>query len=199
MVGSELKPAEHMQIRAKIGTLLTRFEASDQLVQQTAFDGLVEKVTITPGFLALIFRASALQPGEIKYPSSARYEYSIPFETKRRGVECRIIIGGKVIMPAPVDRNLIEVIARSHGWWQMLTEQPDCSIDRIARDYSIDPSDVTRFIPLALLAPDIVAAILDGRQPANLTVERLKKLGPIPSNWATQRRLLGFDTSFSHH
>ena len=54
------------------------------------------------------------------------------------------------------------------------------------------PSDVTRFLPFAFLAPDIVEKILDGRQPIELNVERLKKVGPIPADWNAQRRLLGF-------
>ena len=58
--------------------------------------------------------------------------------------------------------------------------------------HAIDASDVTRFLPLAFLAPDIVEAILDGRQPVDLNVERLKKVSPIPADWNTQRWQLGF-------
>jgi hypothetical protein len=44
---------------------------------------------------------------------------------------------------------------------------------------------------LAWLAPDIVEAILDGRQPKALTVKRL--LAKLPMDWADQRRALGFE------
>ncbi len=47
-----------------------------------------------------------------------------------------------------------------------------------------------RILPLATLAPDIVEAILDGRQPDYLTVGRLEKGFPI--DWTEQRRTLGF-------
>ena len=43
-----------------------------------------------------------------------------------------------------------------------------------------------------MLAPDIVEAILAGRQPVELTVSRLKRIGDLPVSWAEQRQLLGF-------
>jgi hypothetical protein len=47
-----------------------------------------------------------------------------------------------------------------------------------------------RIILLGFLAPDIVEAILAGRQPVELTVSRLKRIGDLPVSWAEQRRLL---------
>ncbi len=47
-------------------------------------------------------------------------------------------------------------------------------------------------MPLAFLAPDIVEAILDGRQSVELTAESLKRLPALPTDWDAQRRLLGF-------
>jgi hypothetical protein len=44
----------------------------------------------------------------------------------------------------------------------------------------------------AFLAPDIVVAILEGRQPPDVTTERLKRLPHLPYAWDRQRRLLGF-------
>ncbi len=45
---------------------------------------------------------------------------------------------------------------------------------------------------LAFLAPDIVQAILEGRQPVDLTAARLMRLSNLPASWEDQRRLLGF-------
>jgi len=42
------------------------------------------------------------------------------------------------------------------------------------------------------LPPDIVEAILDGRQPFELTASRLKRIRDLPISWAEQRQLLGF-------
>ncbi len=45
------------------------------------------------------------------------------------------------------------------------------------------PADVSRILPLAFLAPDIVTAILDGTQPADLTAQKLKRLKDLPLDW----------------
>ena len=47
-------------------------------------------------------------------------------------------------------------------------------------------------IPLAFLAPDIVARILPGTQPVDLTTENLTKRIDLPLAWTEQRTLLGF-------
>jgi hypothetical protein len=52
---------------------------------------------------------------------------------------------------------------------------------------------VSRILPLAFLAPDIVEAILDGRQPPELTAARLKRMRDLPLDWQQQRRYLGFE------
>ena len=48
-------------------------------------------------------------------------------------------------------------------------------------------------MPLAFLAPDIVATILTGTQPVELTTEVLLRRTDLPLAWAEQRALLGFD------
>jgi len=42
------------------------------------------------------------------------------------------------------------------------------------------------------LAPDIIATILNGRQPVELAIKHLKRLKPLPLSWAEQRQRLGF-------
>jgi DNA invertase Pin-like site-specific DNA recombinase len=43
-----------------------------------------------------------------------------------------------------------------------------------------------------VVAPDIVAAILDGRQPVQLNRQRLARATNLPLNWQGQRAMLGF-------
>jgi hypothetical protein len=53
--------------------------------------------------------------------------------------------------------------------------------------------DVSRSLQLAFLAPDLVAAILDGTQPVALTPERLTRARELPLLWEEQRAMLGVD------
>jgi hypothetical protein len=52
---------------------------------------------------------------------------------------------------------------------------------------------VAHLIPLAFLAPVIVARILSGTQPVDLTTEELTKRIDLPLDWTEQRALLRFD------
>ena len=66
------------------------------------------------------------------------------------------------------------------------------TIRDIALRASLGESDISRFLPLAFLAPDIVEAIVAGKQPVDLTTEKLKRIRSLPHAWKDQRRLLGF-------
>ena len=65
------------------------------------------------------------------------------------------------------------------------------SREEIARTNGLSGQHVARHLQLAWLAPDIVEAILDGRQPKQLTLKRL--LAKLPMDWAEQRKALGFE------
>ncbi len=64
------------------------------------------------------------------------------------------------------------------------------SVSQLAEQYRVDRGDVGKALKLAFLAPDIVQAILDGRQPVGAA--RLMRLSNLPASWEDQRRLLGF-------
>jgi hypothetical protein len=64
-------------------------------------------------------------------------------------------------------------------------------VRNLARQHQVDQGDVSRILPLAFLAPDIVEAILAGRQPVELTVSGLKRGPELPASWAKQRQMPG--------
>ena len=65
------------------------------------------------------------------------------------------------------------------------------SVGDLVERHGVDQGEVSRLVPLAFLAPDIVEAILEGRQPIELTAARLKRVTDPPVSWAGQRRYLG--------
>jgi hypothetical protein len=65
----------------------------------------------------------------------------------------------------------------------------------LAERNGINGSYFTRVLRLAYLAPDIVEAIVAGRQPAELTAERLVRVQDLPLDWLGQRVYLGFQTA----
>ena len=57
---------------------------------------------------------------------------------------------------------------------------------------NVPASEISRLLPLAFLAPDIVEAIMAGRQPPELTARHLKRFDNLPLDWDHQRKALGF-------
>jgi hypothetical protein len=84
-----------------------------------------------------------------------------------------------------IDNAMVKAIARGFRWRQML-ERGECStIKEIAAVEKINESYIARVLRLTLLAPDVVDAILGGRQPPEVTLPILmKRLSP---DWSQQR------------
>ena len=90
------------------------------------------------------------------------------------------------------DQNLIDHISQAYQWLSLITSGKVQSIKEIAEAEQLDQSHVTRMINKAFLAPDIIRAILNGSQPAHLTLKHLKQFRALPNDWNTQKSLLGF-------
>ena len=70
---------------------------------------------------------------------------------------------------------------------------PDNSVEAMIERLGIARGRLSSLVRLSYLAPDIVQAILAGRQPVELTPTRLLKLSQnLPHNWKEQRSFLGF-------
>lgn len=94
--------------------------------------------------------------------------------------------GATARMPprARVDSTLVKALARAFRWRKMLETGIYGTVREIAAVEKVSSSYVSRILRLALLAPDIVEAILDGRQPAEVTLAVL--MGPFPVEWDDQ-------------
>jgi site-specific DNA recombinase len=85
-------------------------------------------------------------------------------------------------------------LAGTQYWLDLLESGQAASIADLAQRVGTDERYVSRLLKLAFLAPDIIDAILDGRQPRSLSLERLKKI-ELPLSWNAQRTALGFARS----
>jgi hypothetical protein len=80
---------------------------------------------------------------------------------------------------------MVKALARAFRWRRMLDEGGHATIEDLARAKDVNPTCVSRVLRLTLLAPDIVQAILDGRQPAGLQLNDL--LDGFALEWDEQR------------
>lgn len=90
------------------------------------------------------------------------------------------------------DPDLIALLADARRWRDDLLLGRAASIEELTTRERLPKGAISRVLPLAWLAPDISAAILDGRQPPDLTPARLRNLPELPLDWVDQRELLGF-------
>jgi len=113
-----------------------------------------------------------------------------PVQMKRRGVEMRMVLQGDC-KPSRIDRPLIRAVACARRWSHELLSGQMPTIDAIARREQIAPRYVRDLLPLACLSPRIVEAIVEGRQPAELTVVGLTRRIDLPLLWGAQELALG--------
>jgi hypothetical protein len=115
----------------------------------------------------------------------------IPVTWKRRGGRKVIIApdGGDVWFPTTrPDETLIRALVRAHRWKALLDAGSYRSAGELAEAEGVTRSFVNRLLRLTLLAPDIVEAVLDGRQPKCMMLEQLT--GSMSSGWDEQREAL---------
>jgi len=116
----------------------------------------------------------------------------VPMHIKRRGVELRLVIEAYGSVASRGDPSLVKAIARAWRWFQELSSGQIASITDIANREGIDKGYVSHLINLAFLSPDIIGAIIAGRQPKDLTVQALIKGIELPLKWSEQPKALGF-------
>lgn len=112
----------------------------------------------------------------------------VPFRVVKRGGRKEIQLPDGAAQPKRTDNTLAKALARAFRWKRMLESGEFATIAELAEREGIAPSYMTRVLRLTLLAPDIVEAILDGKQGPDVMLARL--LEPFPNEWAMQVALL---------
>ena len=129
--------------------------------------------------------AEALRIGGLENLLTQPIVINNPVALKRRGIELRLIYTAHDVQPASKDPNLIDLVRRGWAAWnQVATGRRS--------DNPVERSHLVRLARLRFLAPDITAAILEGRQPVELTARSLLRCSELPIRWEGQRRALGF-------
>ena len=117
----------------------------------------------------------------------------IPMRLQRRGGRKLIMTPEGAAAPARKpsrDETLVKALVRAHRWRRRIESGQAKSITDLAEQEGVTVAYVCRLLPLTCLAPDIVEAILDGRQPKGLRLAEM--LGNGPLGWEEQRVEWGF-------
>jgi len=118
---------------------------------------------------------------------------SEPIRLRRTGREITMRIDGTdPFATAKPDARLIKLLIRARRFNATLLDSDGVPFAALARRQGVSPSYFTRLVRLSYLAPDITEAILDGRQPRDLTADKLLAHSRLPLGWPEQRTVLGF-------
>ena len=109
----------------------------------------------------------------------------VPFRVVKRGGRKEMQMPDCFRPERRPDSTLVKALARAYRWKRMLQTGEFATIAELAEREGIAPSYMTRILRLTLLAPDIVEAILDGKQVPEVTLARV--LEPWPLDWIEQR------------
>ena len=116
----------------------------------------------------------------------------VPALLKRVGREMRMLVEGADDETA-ANPSLLRVIARAHDIQGRLSQNADLTVHDIAREERVTAVYIYTLLRLPWLAPDITTAIVNGRQPQQLSAKTLmRKASRLPADWTEQRTLLGF-------
>ena len=123
------------------------------------------------------------------------FTISIPIKINRRGGKTATMILPKYSpeekKKTNYDQALIKAFAKAYKWQEMLKKDCHMTYSKIALKERVTASYVSRILRLNQVAPDIIKAIIEGRQPRELKIQDFMNKN-IPDLWEEQRKMLGF-------
>ena len=180
-------------------------DGTDVVALRTALLKLVTKIKVASDTIAIALKPEGLMcalgvpidPGAplhgdapVDAPMDAIW-LTISVRLRRRGVETKLVMTQDGKPQSEPDQTLIRALARARRWMHELVSGVHGSVVDLAAAYGTNDRYVARHLPLACLAPTIVMAILEGRQPVELTGSDLLTQIEIPRDWSDQARVLG--------
>ncbi len=119
---------------------------------------------------------------------SASITVRVPVTIRKRGGRRLVVAPDGTPWSTPrarIDNTLIKALARAHRWKKMLDDGRYGTLTELAAGEKLDRGYLGKILMLTLLAPDIVEAIMDGRQSPELGVHVLRE--GFPLEWGEQR------------
>ena len=117
---------------------------------------------------------------------------SIEAKLKRSGGEVHLVVSpnsGGVPSHQP-NQSLMKAVARARSWYERVLEGKSSNQRSLTLHAGLTRRYIGRVFDCAFLAPDIVEAILEGRQPRDLSFKKL--CAHIPLSWVEQHKQFGF-------
>ncbi len=193
-LGSSDMHSEQIRLLGRAARLTATLRSSPRERAKIARE-LVEQVIVDEKRIIIKLRRSAVLGGYVPLCASeergSTIELTAAVDFKQRGAETKLVLPGlsQRNQPSRCDPTLLKAIARGRAWFEELATGRARSLGQLAERDGITRRYIRRLVDLAFLSPRLVEAILQGRQPVELTATRLTELD-LPLDWAEQHRLL---------
>ena len=161
--------------------------------QRAFLTTLVDHIDVGADQIDVHLRATRLGALIVSATDDETQILSVPIRLQRAGREITMRIDRTdPFATAKPDARLIKLLIRARRFSAALVGSDDVPFAALAKREGVSNSYFTRLIRLSYLAPDITQAILDGRQPRDLTADKLLAHSRLPLAWHEQRAVLGF-------
>jgi site-specific DNA recombinase len=188
---------------------IANWSTVSKTAQRQILKSVIQRVTVSENDIHVVLNCSALRvqliPNEITSVDSvdnqgtpvakdhrrAASSHSLTIDARmvRRGLEMRLVIADDGDdEPLRMNQSLIKAIARGRHWYEQLISMNRITLTELAAESGVNDQYASRILRAAFIAPDIVEAILEGKQPSGMTLNKL--LDNLPLDWCEQRRLL---------
>ena len=140
--------------------------------------------------IKITLRSEACDPGRLSEPTDETVVITVRLSLQRRNGALMIVPDEQdTIAPPHIDHHLVRSVCLARDWRRRLETGEVASIRELARIENLCHRHTGRLLPLAWLAPDLVAMILEGRQPRTMSLKSLTER-PLPRLWDDQSRLV---------
>jgi hypothetical protein len=193
-------PAAQRRLVARAAEFAKSWPELPATRQRALLAGLIGRIDIRANQIDIHFHparlVALLDIAAAPFPSAAVDEtqtLSVLVRVRRRGREIKMLIDrADPFATAHPDVRLMKLLIRAHRFNATLVVSGGARFAALAEREGVSPSYFTRLLRLSYLAPDITQAILDGRQPSDLTADKLLAHSRLPLAWYEQRTVLGF-------
>jgi site-specific DNA recombinase len=193
-------PSAQRRFIARAGEIGKNWTELPRTRQRAFLTTLIERIDVGAHQIDIQLRptrlAALLDGAATPLPSATEDEIkilSIPVRLCRSGRAIRMLIERTdPFATAKPDARLVKLLIRARRFNAALLDSDGVPFAALAKREGVSPSYFTRLVRLNYLAPDITEAILDGRQPRDLTADKLLAQSRLPLGWHEQRTVLGF-------
>ena len=193
-------PLTQRRLIARAGEIGKSWPELPAARQRTFLTALIKRIDVGANRIDIHFRPTRLGAlldfAATPSPSETDDEtqiLSVPIRLRRSGREIKMLIDrADAFATAKPDERLIKLLIRARRFNATLVDGDGVPFAALAKHEGVGSSYFTRIVRLSYLAPDITQAILDGRQPRDLTADKLLAHSRLPLTWDEQRTVLGF-------